>query len=512
MSVHPPVSVLWPPGVAPAGHEEADAIFPDLNLGALFEAALAGRERYDLRPLFSEPLASAEAIRYRQEVVRDLEGPAVREAVDRFAGAMADAHVALERAEQRTYRYQRLVGALAALLHYGDAVEELARALPAAGPGSAGLRALGVDLAAYVAGPGFRSRLDAARAVDGELAGVAYALRIDGTRIGVETFTGEADYSVEVERTFARFRQRGTKEYRFRVHGFDEFNHVEEEIFDHVVALFPAPFSRVETVAAGVAEFFDPVVLRFEREVQFLLSYLDLIAPLRAAGLAFAYPEVAPGPSEISVRAAFDLALAGTAGGRGAPVVPNDVRLSGPERVLVVTGPNQGGKTTFARSVGQLCYLARLGVPVPGEEARLPLCDRVFTLFDRAERPEELQGKLEEELHRAREILGTATAASVIVLNESFSSTSLSDAVFLGRKVLGAIIERGARAVYVTFADELATVDPAAVSVVAQVRPDDPTVRTFRVIRAAADGRAFATAIAAKYGLSYAQLAAGLPS
>jgi DNA mismatch repair ATPase MutS len=248
------------------------------------------------------------------------------------------------------------------------------------------------------------------------------------------------------------------------------------------------------------------VIERFDQEIQFYISFVDYAAIFRAEGLEFCLPVVSDCDKETYADEVFDPALAFKLIGQGMQTIQNSFHLEGPERIIVVSGPNQGGKTTFARTFGQLHYLASLGCPVPGSNVRLFLFDRLFTHFEKVEKIENLHGKLQDDLLRIHSRLAQASPNSIVIMNEIFSSTTLQDAIFLGERVMGELIKLDLIGVCVTFIDEFASLGEKVVSMASTVIPENPAERTFKIIRKPADGLAYAIAIAEKYGLTYASL------
>ena len=494
------------PGVSETDAQEREAppFFVDLNLDQIFASVAAGREEYDLAPFFRMPLREVNAITYRHEILRDLEGAALREHVQAFAQDMRGMREYLAHAAKLYYEHQKASWFLAAVELYCIAVSRLAEVLSRADVKSRGFVAFRDYLANYVSSDSFRSLVAETKQRKDELSKVAYCIYIRGKRVTVTRYAGEPDYSVEVEETFRKFQQGAAMNYRVAFPNPLEMSHVEAGVLDQVARLYPDVFLALREYCDRHRDYLDETICRFDREVQFYLAYLEFIAGLKAAGLHFCYPQVSDQSKEVYAYEAFDLALASKLVRERATVVGNDFYLEGPERILVVSGPNQGGKTTFARMFGQLHYLASLGYPVPGRAARLFLCDRLFTHFEREERIENLRGKLQDELVRIHEILQEATRGSIIIMNESFASTTLNDALHLGREVLQQIIiQRGMLCVYVTFIDELSTLSEATVSMVSTVDPDNPLRRTYKVVRRPADGLAYAAALATEYGLTY---------
>lgn len=478
--------------------------FQDLNIDQIVDAITVNKAEYDLKPFFFVKLENIDSIKYRQEVFRDLENEALFENLQKFEDKMYSMRKCFDQSEKLSYKYQKERWFLDGVEIYCDAVEKLEKDL-SVDLKSRGLTSFHEFLKDYVNSNEFKTLVIQTKELKNELLQIRYTLFVKGNSIKVKRYDSEMDYSQEIKEIFEKFSQGSVKDYSVKFNEFPDMNHVEAKILDFVSELYPNVFKKLDEYYENNSNFMSKVISEFVREIQFYLSYIEYMSQFKRSGFEFCIPQITQ-DKEIYVNKTFDLSLAQKLIRDQRTVVTNDFYLKDNERIFVVTGPNQGGKTTFARTFGQLHYFANIGCLVPGSEGRLFLFDQIFTHFEKEENVNNLRGKLEDDLFRINLILKKATSNSIIIMNEIFSSTTLEDALFLSKKVMEIIYDLDLLSVWVTFIDEISSMNEKVVSMMSTVDPNNPSVKTYKVIRKPADGLSYALSVAEKYHLTYKSL------
>jgi len=188
-------------------------------------------------------------------------------------------------------------------------------------------------------------------------------------------------------------------------------------------------------------------------ELGFYVGCLNLRDRLAKKGEPICFPEpFAAGKAILSGRGLYDLCLSLSVKER---VVGNDV--SADDKLLImITGANRGGKSTFLRGVGLSQLMMQCGMYVPAESFRANVCDGIFTHYKREEDSSMKSGKLDEELSRMSSIVDNMTPNSIVLLNESFASTNEREGSEIARQIVRALLETGIKVIYVTHLFDLA--------------------------------------------------------
>lgn len=477
----------------------------DLHLDEVIAAMAPGDFQ---REVWRHPVTDVAAIEYRQDVVDDLRHPAIRQAAGVFEVAMASARNAIAAKRSAHYRVPAELNLLEAIGSFCRAIAGFAEALSDADPNSDGLRGVRAYLSAYRESPDFQTLAGGNAALLTDLRTPPVELGMQAGTVWVDVDSGRAAWPEEIAAFFSRFDSRDSTRTPAPTRPRRYLNHVEAQAIGLVAELRPDVFERLHRFVAGHEGFLPADLERLGEELRFYLGFLRVADELGAQGIEWCRPRVLSGSAgRLSVAGVVDLALALRPRPSGPRLVPNDLALGPSERIAFVTGPNQGGKTTFARAIGQLAYLASLGLPVPARAATLPLLNPVLTHFPQPDDPENQHGGLADEIGRLHELMEAATGSALLVLNELFSATSAEDALELSEVVVPAFRVRGCRVLWVTFLEDLVTSVDGAVSLVGQVATDDPTRPTFWFRPQPPAGRSHAAALAARHGLSGEDLA-----
>ncbi len=287
----------------------------------------------------------------------------------------------------------------------------------------------------------------------------------------------------------------------------------------------------LERVASPVASALDrytrvngTMLTAIEPELILYLGAVRLTNKIRAAGLPLCRVEIASIEEQVCIikgNYSLDLALRAQHSPPGATrkIIPNDVEFNISTRITILTGPNSGGKTTYARSIGQAHILFQAGLLVPGEQARISPVDGIYTHFATAERPSGNGGRLAEELERMSSIFSTATSASLLLFNEPFTSTDHRSARLIAREIFEGIKLLNARTLYVTHLHELVEdfipleygssyqqITSATAGSQQSAHGSNQDVPTYQIKKGRPHLSEYARELAGQYGLSSAQL------
>ena len=458
----------------------------DLELQVVLDAMASGDGTVEAaaRRVLLDPVTDVQVIRHRQAVLRAcLAHPAV---VRTLYG------ITIRTLERRKKMFWGLVRRPDAVVYHGielihlyrRAFRELRDVVDPLG-GIVGANALG-DLVATL-----RRDIDDAflGEVDGHLKALRFraGIRVSARLGGANTGTGYALEPPDGRRPSAGRRLvrwwraragRGDPGVAtYRLPAYDDSG---------VRALSELQARGLERTANAIARTCDGMLAFFRQlrgELGFYVGCLELHERLAAIGAPVCLPE----PLTSGSVAADDLYDPSLALVVGTPVVGNRVAAVD-TAVIVVTGANQGGKTTFLRSLGMAHLMMQAGMFVAARSFRAGVAQGVYTHFTREEDAAMRRGRLDEELSRLDAIVPELRPGSLLLLNESFASTNEREGSDLAAGIARALTEAGVRVVFVTHLSQFACElheerRPGTLFLRAERLPDG--TRTFRMIEGA---------------------------
>jgi DNA mismatch repair ATPase MutS len=296
------------------------------------------------------------------------------------------------------------------------------------------------------------------RVVDDHLERLAFR---DGTLISAELGKGnkgvnyilrKPPYTAQswIERVqgwLALLVSRGSDGYFYEIHERDEAGSR---------ALSDLRSQGISRVATALAQSTDHILSFFRLlrlELGFYVGCLNLRDQLVRKREPLCLPEpMSANPPILTTRALYDVCLSLTMEDR---VVGNDV-LGDRKALIMITGANRGGKSTFLRSIGLAQLMMQCGMFVPAESFRANVCHGVFTHFKREEDSSMGSGKLDEELRRMSGIIDQISPYSIALFNESFASTNEREGSEIARQIVRALLETDVKVLYVTHMFDLA--------------------------------------------------------
>ena len=476
---------------------EKPVFFPDLNIDRIIDK-ISEDWVEDIRELYYALPADQETEDYRRAIFEEVKREGLLPVLMEFLELMRQRAACAERKEKVEDDVQEHVWHIQEAGYYVDALEMLRNRLGEYSFRSEGMKGLMECLARCVSDTEYCAFRDEVLKLREELSGFRMLLTYEKDRFAVSEGTGKGAYTDFLSECFPEHN----KSFKSPFLSFPEISDLEREAIRIFKKGHKDFFYAAERFYKDHKEYAHEEILLLQKEMAYYAAYLRFMMKMQEKGFEFCTPSVSGG--RLSAAGLYDLALALANLENGKAIVSNDVDLWEEENFFVLTGPNQGGKTTFARSLGQLVYFSKMGLDVPAREASVPYYKRILTHFSVEESAETGRGKLMDELMRLQPMMGDEQAGAFVVINELFTTAANYDACIMGKKVLEYFIDKHCKGIYVTHLNELSKACPSVVSLRAAV--DENLIPTYIIERNEAKELVGANRQVEKYGLTYRQI------
>ncbi|MBO5238719.1 MAG: hypothetical protein J6B50_08100 [Lachnospiraceae bacterium] len=244
-------------------------------------------------------------------------------------------------------------------------------------------------------------------------------------------------------------------------------------------------------------------------ELQYYLLMARFERKLKASGNPICMPVLSYDSQSVNMQGVYNIRLAIDGEEQ---IVRNDFVFSKEERIYILTGPNRGGKTMLTQGIGIAAFMASQGLFVAAEKYEGFPFDRILTHFPADENETVNFGRLGEEAIRIQQIVKEADEHSLVLLNETYSTTCASDGLYLAKDLVHVLKNRNIPCIYNTHIHALARMTDemnrwegtsAVISIIMEIVDNE---NTFRVLRSEPDTSSYARNVALAYGITYEQM------
>ena len=488
------------------GDKKQPTFFRDLNLDQIMDRVTEGWGQEVLALFYAFPESQAEEA-YRRAVYDDVKRKEVYDALMEFETGMCVRKQFAERREHVLEELQKQVWYLREAQKYIASLEKLKEKLENALLVSEGIKTLLEWVSGVLQEKTFREFREEVLALWQELSSFRVQLTYEKERFTITEGKGTGKYEQFLSECFPAHQ----KIFKSPFLGSEDFSNLEEELVKLFRKKHKDFFERLVCFYYKKINFVHEGMERLLIEMGYYLSFAKFQKKMQENDFRFCTPQTTTqkeknegGDDVLSAKGLYDLALALSNLEKGKKVIPNDAYLAADESFFVLTGPNQGGKTTYARSLGQLIYLAKMGFDVPAEAAEVPHYQNLWTHFSVEESAETGRGKLMDELVRLKPMMQKGQTNCFVVINELFTTAANYDANVMGKRVLEYFIGEHCKGIYVTHLADLSKACEGVVSLRAGV--DANLVQTYQIERSEAKELAGANRQVEKYRLTYEQL------